>query len=54
MRRAAAVLLAVAGAAAVAAGVYWVYRPGGVIAAGVELFGAAYVLLYIERQERQR
>lgn len=54
MRLAAAVLLGLLGAVAVAAGAYWIYRPAGVVAAGVELFAGAYVLLYIERQERQR
>jgi hypothetical protein len=53
LRLAAAVLLALLGAAAVAAGAYWIYRPAGVVTAGVELFGLAYALLYIERQERQ-
>ena len=41
-------LLAVLGAVAVAAGVGWIYPPAGLIAAGVELLVAAYVIRYLE------
>ena len=41
-------LLAVLGALAVAAGVGWIYPPAGLIAAGVELLAAAYVIRYLE------
>lgn len=43
-----AVLLAVAGAAAVAAGAALVYLPAGVVAGGVELLAAAYIIGYLE------
>jgi hypothetical protein len=46
--KALAVLLSVFGAAAVAAGVGLVYLPAGVVAGGVELLAAAYVIGYLE------
>ena len=42
-----AVILAVLGAAAIAAGVALIYPPAGAIAAGVELIGAGYVVGYL-------
>jgi inosine/xanthosine triphosphate pyrophosphatase family protein len=43
-----ALLLAVAGAAAVAGGVAWIYQPAGLIVAGLELLAGAYVSRYLE------
>lgn len=48
-----ALVLALLAACALAGGIAWIYPPAGLIVAGAELAGAAYVLLYIERQERR-
>lgn len=46
--------LTAAGAAAVAAGVGWIYPPAGAITAGLELLGAGYLTAYFAAKRSTR